>query len=558
KDGEDGDDAAAVMPELKIQGGYWYVSYDGGENWERLGRATGYDGTDGQDGNSVYDQVLVDDDYVTFILKDGTTIVLPRQKGQESLIALKAVAKNGGEVKLTGDVELDEPLVIAAGKTVTIDLDGNDLTIASGNAIENNGILTIKGTGLINATTNYAIKNAGNLTILDDATISGQGGISSTAGKIVINNGDYTATSDWSNNTFNHILRAENTQVIINGGTFDATIGGTNNAMLNAAGGSDITINGGEFKNVSGSIPNFPPYIFTYENGGKLTINDGEFYGGWRFNNQATTDIYGGHFTVRTDGQSFQAGNPHVLKIHGGTFNNDNNANLSPGTYVTTGFKALVSNDGNSHIVKDNVDAVISAGTNAGTALNAALADSTVETIVLTEGEFEIDLYADAHSKSTLNIVGTGGTKVKFDNLQARASLYDEFTISNCEILRMPDKSWGHLVFGASGKATGVYTIENCTFNGVGTQGIYINETVSGATYNIKNCTFNGDFGGEGAITIQGNANVDHTVNITGCKFNNIPSTSHKICFVPDGNGTTYITTNLNTDVADGDIYEKN
>ncbi len=321
-DGEDGEGGNGSMPELKIQGGYWYVSYDGGENWERLGRATGYDGTNGKDGDSFFEDVIVDDEYVTFILDDGTTFVVPRATGQESLIALKAVAKSGGEITLTGDVTLDGTLEIAAGKTVTINLDGYNIINASGVAIKNNGTLTIRGEGTISATKDDAINNTGTLNIMDDeTTISGQGGITSTAGKILINGGDFTATSDYNAGTYNHILWAANTQVIINGGNFDATIGGTTNAMFNAAGGSDITINGGTFKNVSGTIPQFPPYIFTYENSGKLTINDGEFYGGWRFNNQATTDIYGGDFTIKIDGQSFQAGNPHVLTIYNGTFN---------------------------------------------------------------------------------------------------------------------------------------------------------------------------------------------------------------------------------------------
>ena len=87
------------------------------------------------------------------------------------------------------------------------------------------------------------------------------------------------------------------------------------------------------------------------------------------------------------------------------------------------------------------------------------------------------------------------------------------------------------MVFASSGNANGVYTISNCTFDGVGTQGIYINESTSGATYNVLNCTFNGDFGGEGAVTIQNNTNedktkdVEHKVIVKGCKFNNIPST---------------------------------
>jgi len=168
-------------------------------------------------------------------------------------------------------------------------------------------------------------------------------------------------------------------------------------------------------------------------------------------------------------------------------------------------------------------------------------------------GELEtIDFYSNTNGKKNLKIVGTEGTKIKFANLQVRASLFDELTIENCEILRMPDKSWGMIVFGSSDNANGVYTISNCTFIGVGTQGIYINENVSGATYNIVDCTFDGDFGGEGAVTVQNNENVNHTVNVKGCTFNKIPDTSHKVYLLYAYNGWT-----LNTDLPTNDVYWK-
>lgn len=48
KDGEDGKDGAdGVTPQLMIEGGYWYVSFDEGKSWTRLGKAVGNDGTDG-------------------------------------------------------------------------------------------------------------------------------------------------------------------------------------------------------------------------------------------------------------------------------------------------------------------------------------------------------------------------------------------------------------------------------------------------------------------------------------------------------------------------------
>jgi len=187
-----------------------------------------------------------------------------------------------------------------------------------------------------------------------------------------------------------------------------------------------------------------------------------------------------------------------------------------------------------------------------GTEANAKKAISEeYTTIKLFAGEYLIDLYNIAE-RETLNIIGTEDTKVKFDNLQVRASQFKNFTIKNCEILRMPNKSWGHLVFGSGNKADGVYTVDNCIFNGQDSQGIFINEITSGATYNITNCTFDGNFGDEGAVTIQNNDGIEHTVNVKGCTFKNIPDTSHKIYIHYAYNGWT-----LNTDAAEEDIYWK-
>ena len=56
-DGENGANGAngangkdGITPKLKIQNDYWYISYDNGTSWKRLGKATGADGRDGIDG----------------------------------------------------------------------------------------------------------------------------------------------------------------------------------------------------------------------------------------------------------------------------------------------------------------------------------------------------------------------------------------------------------------------------------------------------------------------------------------------------------------------------
>ena len=88
-DGQNGVDG--IMPQLKIEEGYWYVSYDNGVTWTQLGKATGEDGkdgqngtdgTDGQNGDSMFQSVTQDENYVYFTLADGTVIKIA--KGKES------------------------------------------------------------------------------------------------------------------------------------------------------------------------------------------------------------------------------------------------------------------------------------------------------------------------------------------------------------------------------------------------------------------------------------------------------------------------------------------
>lgn len=97
---------------------------------------------------------------------------------------------------------------------------------------------------------------------------------------MIINGGTFNCSSRYQDGTYQHTLKAENSEVIINGGTFDATVNGQSNAMIGVAEGAVVTINGGTFRNVEGSLTKFDPYLFNYEEDGKLIINGGTFYGG--------------------------------------------------------------------------------------------------------------------------------------------------------------------------------------------------------------------------------------------------------------------------------------
>ena len=255
---------------------------------------------------------------------------------------LELAAKFGGEVTLTEDVVLEQPLEVVADMVLNL------------------------GKYKISNPNDYTIENSANLIINAEKTggIYGFGGIRSKSGKITINGGTYTGASDWNTGTFQHILKAENTEVVINDGSFDAIIGGITNAMINVSKGSNVTINGGEFRNVAECdvIPQFAPYMFTYEENGKLIINGGNFYGGWRFNGTtATTDIYGGNFTVGFDGQSFHANSTHVLKVYGGTFTqksiSGNSLTSKLDEVVADGYKPVEYN-GVFYVVANDVESV--------------------------------------------------------------------------------------------------------------------------------------------------------------------------------------------------------
>jgi len=145
--------------------------------------------------------------------------------------------------------------------------------------------------------------------------------------------------------------------------------------------------------------------------------------------------------------------------------------------------------------------------------------------VVLTKGAFVAALQSIPSNSRSLTIVGAGAdTTIQFDNNNVDLSRFDKLTISNCNIGRMYKPSrWGHVTYSSSSSAGGVYTISDCIFNGVNTQGIYINQKYP-ATFNVVNCIFDGENGnfGEGVITIQNNEGIEFTLNVIGCEFKNI------------------------------------
>ena len=132
-----GDDAQnGTMPQLKIEEGYWYVSYDSGATWTQLGKATGEDGKDGadgkdgQDGDSMFQSVTQDENYVYFTLADGTVIKISKGNNESTEneyeyvdlgLSVKWATKNIG-AECPGDIGrlCISPNSIAGGEDIAI------------------------------------------------------------------------------------------------------------------------------------------------------------------------------------------------------------------------------------------------------------------------------------------------------------------------------------------------------------------------------------------------------------------------------------------------------
>lgn len=151
-DGQDGQDGTngsdgkdGVTPQLKIENDYWYVSYDNGATWVQLGKATGEDGKDGQDGNdgadgsdgaagedgdSIFKSVTQDDEYVYFILADGTMITLPKhdkENIQFEDLQVKAICCKNWDTNFDGELSYAEA---AAVETIGTKFKGNTNIVA--------------------------------------------------------------------------------------------------------------------------------------------------------------------------------------------------------------------------------------------------------------------------------------------------------------------------------------------------------------------------------------------------------------------------------------------
>lgn len=210
-------------------------------------------------GNLLTSQVIFNIEIVPIFNEPDNDIDIVNVKNEASLRALFAT---GGEATLAADLDLGETVSVAAGKEVTLDLNGK----------------TIK-----NNSNSVALDVYGSLVINGEGTVDGGEGGDNVAvwsrpgGKLTINGGTYTVGAD-ANGSGNSTIYTTGGDVIINGGTFStAAKYGGRYWTINKQNGSTgkVEIYGGTFPGFDPANPNTddaasylaPGYISVETNG---------------------------------------------------------------------------------------------------------------------------------------------------------------------------------------------------------------------------------------------------------------------------------------------------
>ena len=157
EDGSDGENGAdgkdGVTPQLKIEEGIWYVSYDNGGSWHEVGPATGEQGPQGpqgpqgdkgERGDSIFESIdyTSSDDYVIFTLADGTSLVVRRTTPDPVVVTLGEVGDtdvtfNGIIHKMSLDLKVTIYYGVSSnlsvykydGRTSKVEFEGDSFTV---------------------------------------------------------------------------------------------------------------------------------------------------------------------------------------------------------------------------------------------------------------------------------------------------------------------------------------------------------------------------------------------------------------------------------------------
>ncbi|MEJ8727994.1 S-layer homology domain-containing protein [Flintibacter sp. HCN-6482] len=294
--------------------------------------------------------------------------------------ALGAALTNGGNIKLTGSIEVSEKQswTVASGTTVVLDLNGHSIT-STYNAPSyflitvNGGSLTLEdsseaGTGKIeikDASSSYPLQLKGN------------------GSSFTMNGGTITAIED----ALDIYTSAQNTTVTINGGTMKSQSYST---LAIRGKGTVVKITGGLIENdgsntafVSSSGSTDSESIVFNMTGGKMTST-----GTGILTDYALTVNIGGEAEIETKGTGIAVKGTTILNVEGGSIKSgaygisadyNNTVNITGGTIETTSYSSAA--------VK--VGAQSQAAISGGTIVGKKNLDGSADNITVTGGTFQ-------------------------------------------------------------------------------------------------------------------------------------------------------------------------
>lgn len=138
--------ADGATPYFDIRDGFWYLSLDGGNHWENLGRASGVNGLPGAPGDQLFKRVeyTPGENVVRFVLSDDTSITLPCY---QPISITFNVPENQTSINSGETIKVDYSLSYGDDKTVvTASSDGNYIVnVQARDAISGSILITCPG-----------------------------------------------------------------------------------------------------------------------------------------------------------------------------------------------------------------------------------------------------------------------------------------------------------------------------------------------------------------------------------------------------------------------------
>ncbi|MCD8040072.1 MAG: hypothetical protein LUF82_00945, partial [Clostridia bacterium] len=230
--------------------------------------------------------------------------------------ALSAIGETEGTYTITlgGDYELTTALTVASSQTITLDLNGYELTVSWYSedkvyTILNNGTLTIKdslGTGTLYLNGgNYGVYNNGTLNVTSGTVANESTNVSYRT--VIYNNG--TVTVSGGTLTADYIGILNYGAVVLDGGTISVTSSDSNAAygVWNISSTSSVTVNDGsiEVQNAGNAYG-----IYQTVSGGTITVNGGTISATRTASTARAIYVYHADGTVTITGGTIKACNP--------------------------------------------------------------------------------------------------------------------------------------------------------------------------------------------------------------------------------------------------------